>query len=215
LPRAIIGGAALVAVLYLMINLAMLHVLPLSVLAASQLPAADAARVVLPRGGAELVTVISLLTVLSLLNNVMLGAPRVLYAIGRDGLFTAKAAVVSDGGTPRTSLALTSVVVAVLILTGTFEQIVALFAVLFLVYYVSAFLAVFVLRYREPDLQRPYRAFGYPLTTAVVLVSSVAFLVAAIADDPRSGVIAAVFLAACAPAYSWSARRRRIATGGQ
>ena len=160
LPRAIIGGAALVAVLYLMINLAMLHVLPLSVLAASQLPAADAAR------------------------------------------------VVSDGGTPRTSLALTSVVVAVLILTGTFEQIVALFAVLFLVYYVSAFLAVFVLRYREPDLQRPYRAFGYPLTTAVVLVSSVAFLVAAIADDPRSGVIAAVFLAACAPAYSWSARRR-------
>lgn len=210
LPRAIIGGAVLVSALYLMINLAFLRVLPLTVLAASQLPAADAARAVLPRGGAELVTVIALLTILSLLNNVMLAAPRVLYAIGRDGLFTAKAATVSDGGTPRTALAVTSIVVVVLILSGTFEQIVALFAVLFLVYYVSAFLAVFVLRHREPDLPRPYRAYGYPFSTAVVLVCSVGFLVAAIIEDPRSGLIAAVFLAACVPAYSWMARRRRL-----
>ncbi len=210
LPRAIIGGAVLVASLYLMINAALLRVLPLSVLAASQLPAADAARVVLPRGGAELVTVISLLTILSLLNNVMLAAPRILYAIGRDGLFTDKAASVSDGGTPRTALAMTSIVIAVLILSGTFEQIIALFAVVFLVYYISGFLAVFVLRRREPACPRPYKAFGYPYSTAIVLVSSAAFLVAAIAEDPRSGVIAAVFLAACAPAYKWTARRRRL-----
>ena len=74
LPRAIIGGTLLVTALYLVINVAFLHVLPLSVLAASELPAADAARIVLPRGGrrAQLVTVISLLTVLSLFNNVML-----------------------------------------------------------------------------------------------------------------------------------------------
>ncbi|HEY5264390.1 MAG TPA: amino acid permease, partial [Steroidobacteraceae bacterium] len=92
LPRAIIGGTVLVAVLYVLINIAFLRVLPLPVLAASQLPAADAARVVLPRGGAELVTVISLLTVLSLTNAVLLMAPRVLLAIGRDGFFTKKAA---------------------------------------------------------------------------------------------------------------------------
>ena len=210
LPRAIIGGAALVAVLYLLINLAYLRVLPLSVLAASQLPAADAARVVLPRGGAELVTVISLFAILSLINNVMLAAPRVLYAIGRDGLFAAKTAIVSAGGTPRAALAVTTAVVIVLILSGTFEQIVALFAVLFLVYYVSAFLAVFVLRHREPDLPRPYKAFGYPFTTGLVLVSSVAFLGAAVLEDQRSGLIAGVFLAACAPAYVWTARRRRL-----
>jgi APA family basic amino acid/polyamine antiporter len=210
LPRAIIGGAALVAALYLLINLAFLRVLPLPVLAASQLPAADVARVLLPRGGAQLVTVISLLTILSFLNNVMLAAPRVLYAIGRDGLFTAKAAVVSNSGTPRTALAVTSVVVVVLILSGTFEQIVALFAVLFLVYYASAFLAMFVLRHREPNLPRPYKAFGHPLSTAVVLVSSLGFLTAAIAEDPRSGLIAAVFLGCCAPAYAWMARRRQL-----
>ena len=210
LPRAIIGGALLVTALYLMINVAFLRVLPMSVLAASELPAADAARVALPRGGAALVTVISLLTMLSLFNNNLLSAPRILLGIGRDGLFTEKAAIVSAGGTPRFALAVTSVVVAVVILSGTFAQIVALIAVLFLVYYVSAFLAVFVLRHREPTLPRPYKAFGYPFSTAVVLVGSVAFLIAAVVEDPRSGIIAAVFLASCAPLYSLMARGRRL-----
>jgi APA family basic amino acid/polyamine antiporter len=210
LPRAIIGGTSLVVALYLLINIAFLHVLSVPVLAASQLPAADAARVVLPRGGAELVTVISLLTVLSLLNNLLLAAPRILFAIGRDGLLTDKAAIVSEGGTPRLSLTLTSAVVALVILTGSFEQIIALSAVLFLIYYSSAFLAVFVLRYRLPNLPRPYKALGYPVSTAIVLIGSIAFLIAAVAEDPRSGLIAAVFLACCAPVYAWVARSRRL-----
>jgi APA family basic amino acid/polyamine antiporter len=210
LPRAIISGTLLVVALYLLINFAFLHVLPLPVLAASQLPAADAARVVLPRGGAELVTVISLLTVLSLLNNLLLAAPRILYGIGRDGLLTEKAAIVSQGGTPRMALALTSVFVVIVILTGSFEQIIALSAVLFLIYYSAAFLAVFVLRYRLPNLPRPYKALGYPFSTAIVLIGSIAFLIAAVAEDPRSALIAAVFLAGCAPAYAWMARSRRL-----
>jgi APA family basic amino acid/polyamine antiporter len=212
LPRAIIGGTSLVVALYLIINVAFLRVLSLRALAASELPAADAARLVLPRGGAELVTVISLLTVLGLLNINLLTGPRVLFSIGRDGLLSAKAALVSEGGTPRVALGVTSVMVVVLILSGTFEQIIALYAVLFLLYYVSAFVAVFVLRYREPGLARPYKAFGYPLSTAIVLAGSIAFLIAAVAEDPRSGLIAAGFLAVCGPAYAWIARNRRLQT---
>jgi len=210
LPRAIIGGALLVTALYLVINVAFLRVLPLSVLAASELPAADAARVVLPRGGAELVTVISLLTILSLLHNSLLMAPRVLFGISRDGFLTVKAALVSDGGTPRGALAFTSAFVVLVILSGSFEQIIALGVVLFLVCYVSAFFAVLVLRHREPTLPRPYKAFGYPFSTAIVLVGSVAFLIAAVAEDPRSGLIAAAFMACCIPAYVWLDRGRRL-----
>lgn len=210
LPRAIIGGTLLVVALYLVINLAFLRVLPMSVLAGSSLPAADAARLVLPRGGAAFVTVLSLFTVLSLMNNVMLAGPRILFAIGRDGFLSDKSAIVSVGGTPRVALAATSVASLVLILTGTFEQIIALFSVLFLLYYISAFLAVFVLRRKEPGLPRPYKAFGYPYSTAVVLLGAVALLVAAICEDPRSGVIAAVFLTCCAPAYLWLNRGRLI-----
>jgi APA family basic amino acid/polyamine antiporter len=210
LPRAIVGGALLVAVLYLVINLAFLRVLPLPVLAASELPAADAAGAVLPRGGAELVTVISLLTVLSLINACMLMTPRILLAIGRAGFFSKKAAQVSAGGTPRIALGVTSGAVAVLIMSGTFEQIIALAAVLFLLNYVSAYAAVFALRRRAPETPRPYRAFGFPFTTALVLVGSVLFLIAAVAADPRSGLVAGFLIVLCGPVYAWVARRRAL-----
>lgn len=212
LPRSIIGGALVVTALYLLINLAFVRVLPLGVLAASELPAADAARLVLPRGGAQLMTILSLFMMLSLLNNIMLMTPRILFAIGRDGLFTDKAAVVSAGGTPRMALLLTSVITAIIILSGTFQQVIALYAVLFLVCYVSAFSALLVLRHRQPELHRPYRAHGYPVSTVVVLAGSLAFLVAAVLEDPRSGIIAAVFIGACAPVYAWLARGRRLRT---
>ncbi len=210
LPRAIIGGALLVMALYLLINLAFVRVLPLSVLAASELPAADAARLVLPRGGAQLVTVLSIFMMFSLLNNIMLMTPRILFAIGRDGLFTQKAAVVSAGGTPRIALILTSAFTVAILLSGTFQQVIALYTVLFLTCYLSAFSALLVLRRRQPELPRPYEAHGYPVSTVVVLAGSVAFLIAAVVEDPRSGIMAAMFICACAPVYAWLARGRRL-----
>jgi len=208
LPRALIGGTLLIAALYLLINIALVRVLPLPVLAHSVLAVADAARLVPPRGAAELVTVISLITMLSLLNSVMLAAPRILFSIGRDGLFTEKAALVSEGGTPRVALLLTNVVVVVLILICTFDQLLAMGAVLFLVTYVSTFLAVFVRRQREPTLSRPFKAVGYPFSTALVLIGSVAILIAAAAEDLRSARFAILFLGACIPCYLWARRRR-------
>jgi APA family basic amino acid/polyamine antiporter len=211
LPRSIIGGALLLAVLYLLVNLALVRVLPVAALAASSLAAADAAQVVFGHGGVTFVTVISLCFMFSLINNLTLLTPRILFAIGRDGLFTRRAALVSQGGTPRTALALSSVAAALVIVSGSFEQIVALYAVLFLICYLSAFLAVFVLRVREPTLPRPFRAIGYPLSSGIVLLGTLAFLIAAVIEDPRSGVIAAGFVSACVPFYAWSVRRRRVA----
>jgi APA family basic amino acid/polyamine antiporter len=213
MPRAIIGGTVLVAVMYVIINVAMLRVLPLPVLAASQLPAADAARVILPRGGAELVTVISLMTVLSLINAIMLMTPRILLAIGRDGFFTQKAALVSAGGTPRVALAVTSLGAAALIMSGTFDEIVAIAAVLFLLVYISTYVGLMVLRRREPAAPRPYRAFGYPFTTIIVLTGCVLLWIAAILEDRHSALFAGVLLIACVPVYAWIAHRRRRRLG--
>lgn len=210
LPRALIGGTLLVAAMYVIINIAILRVLPMPVLAASQLPATDAARVVLPRGGAELVTLISLTTVLSLVNATLMMAPRILLAVGRDGFFTKKAAVVSESGTPRLALAVTGIGAAALIMSGSFEQIIAVASVLFLLMYVSAYSALFVLRRREPATPRPYRAFGFPFTTAIVLLGCVLLFIAAILEDPRSGKVAAGLMIASAPVYFWLARRRRL-----
>jgi len=207
MPRALIGGTLIVAALYLVINIALLRVLPMATLAASELPAADAARLVFPEGGATLVTVISVVTVLSLVNAAILLPPRILLAMSRDGLFAKQATQVSRGGTPRVGLVITSATAILLVLTGSFEQIVALAAVLFVLNYLSAYTAMFVLRRREPDAPRPFRAPLVPVTTGIVLVGSILFLVAAIRDDLRSGAIAGVFVAAVAGIY-WLVRGR-------
>jgi basic amino acid/polyamine antiporter, APA family len=215
MPRALIGGTILLAAMYVMINVALLRVLPIPVLAASKLPAADAAHLVLPRGGDVLVTVISLMTVLSLINATLLMAPRILLAIGRDGFFTQKAALVSAGGTPRLALLFTSLGTAALILSGSFEQIVAIAAVLFLLNYVLTYLALFVLRRREPATPRPYRTFGFPYTTAIVLLGCLALWIAAVMQDWWSALFAGVLLVACAPVYVWLARRRAAGEQGR
>jgi APA family basic amino acid/polyamine antiporter len=154
--------------------------------------------------------VISLTTVLSLVNATLLMAPRVLLAIGRDGFFTHKATLVSAGGTPRVALGVTSAAAAALIMSGTFDEIIAIAVVLFLLNYVSAYIALIVLRRNEPATPRPYRAFGYPYTTGIVLLGCVLLWIAAIMEDPHSGLFAGLLLLACAPVYAWIARRRRL-----
>jgi len=200
-----------VIALYALINVAILHVVPISVLGRSTLPAADAARMVFPRGGDTLVTVISLVTVLSLVNAVMLMTPRILLAMSRDRFVIAQAAAVSAGGTPRFALAFTSLAAMALICSGTFEEIVALAAVLFLLNYVSAYAALFVLRRREPAAVRPYRAFAFPWSTAVVLVGCLALLTAAVLEDGRTAGIAVALLTGCIPVYL-AIKRRRLAS---
>jgi APA family basic amino acid/polyamine antiporter len=210
LPRAIVGGTLVVMGLYVAINVALLRVLPVPVLAASVLPAADAAQAVLPHGSATLITGLSLLIVLGLINAVSIQAPRVLFSIAREGWIPRRAAIINRGGTPVVALAATMVGASLMILTASFNEIISLFAVVVLLNYNATFLAVFVLRRRYPVATRPYRALGYPVSTAVVLVGSLAFLVTAVVEDWRSAVTAVVFLSMCVPAYALAARSRRV-----
>jgi basic amino acid/polyamine antiporter, APA family len=209
LPRAIIGGAVLVTTLYLALNIALLHVLSVPQLAASKLPVASAAQIVLPHGSATVITWLSVLIVLGLCNGNVITGSRVLFSIARDGWISPKAAAVNRGGTPYIAVLLTALTSSAMILSGTFDQLIAVFTVLILLYYVTAFLAVFVLRRRLPQAARPYRAFGYPISTFIVLAGSVAFLVAAVTEDLRSAAMALLFLSLCIPAYAFAARARR------
>jgi APA family basic amino acid/polyamine antiporter len=210
LPRAMILGVLLILGLYLLINIAFLHVLTIPALAASALPAADAARIVFPHGSAQFVTILSLLTLLSLINALLLGAPRILLAIGRDGLFSQSAAVVDAGGTPRVALLVSAATAALLILSGKFEDIIAIAAILIAAMYCVNYIAVIVLRIREPHMPRPFRAWGYPFTTLLVLTGSILFLIAALHDDPRSALRAAALLLIAIPVYLYAQHRRRL-----
>jgi basic amino acid/polyamine antiporter, APA family len=211
-PRAMIGCAALVTGLYVLINLGLLHAMGVDRLARSKLPAADVAAMIFPAGAGTFVTLVSLFTVLGLINAVVLSAPRILFAIGRDGLLSARAGQVASDGSPRFALLATGAAAILLVLSGTLDQLIAAAAVLFVLNYVSAYASLFRLRWIDPGAHRPFRAWGYPWTTAIVLAGSLAFLIGAVADSPRSAGFAAGLVALAAPAWWLShAVRRRAA----
>jgi APA family basic amino acid/polyamine antiporter len=149
--------------------------------------------------------VLSLLTLLSCINAVLLGAPRILFAVSRDGL-SRGAAKLGPDGTPRVALLATAGMVAILVLSGKFDQIIGVAAILTASTYGVNYVAMLVLRFREPGLARPFRAWGFPWTTLLVLAGSLIFLVGDVRQDPASGGRAAVLLAAALPVYWWRGR---------
>ena len=211
IPRAMVGSVLLVIGIYLLFNLALIYVLPIQQLAGEKLAAGAAAvRIFGPRG-ATVIGAVAILSLLASVNGNTLTAPRVIYAMSRDRLFWRGASRVNRGGTPTVSLAISTVVaVAMIIFSGTFGRLLAALAFFFVTDYTLVFLSVFVLRWREPDTPRPYRAWGYPLTTALALAGSVAFLVGAIKDDTENSVFALKLLAASLPVFLLLRLWRRV-----
>jgi APA family basic amino acid/polyamine antiporter len=196
LPRAMIGGVASVIVVYVLVNLALLSVLPVADLARSTLPAADAAQVLVGGRGRQIITVLSLVSLPPLLNAIMMIGTRILFAMGRDGLLWRRTAEVTAGGAPVAATVVTTAVAVVLIVTGTFQKLVAIASFFLVINYSVCCLALVVLRRREPDRVRPFRAWGYPWSAAIVLVGAVAFLVGAALGDTVNAGAALVLMAA-------------------
>jgi basic amino acid/polyamine antiporter, APA family len=195
LPRAMIGGVAAVIVVYLLVNIALLVALPVPAIARSTLPAADAAQIVLGGYGRQIITVLSLISLPPLLNAIMMIGTRILYAMARDGLLPAPAAVVNARGTPTVATLVTTAVAMVLIATGTFQKLVAVASFFLAANYFVSCLALIVLRRREPDTVRPFRAWGYPWSAAIVVIGAGMFLVGAVMADTSNAMVALVLLA--------------------
>ncbi|HEU0013676.1 MAG TPA: APC family permease [Longimicrobium sp.] len=207
IPRSMIGGVLAVTAIYLLLNLAFLHVVPIAALGGQTLAAGAAARAVLGPGGDTAIRVILVIALVSAVNALVLMAPRVLYAMSADGLVSRRGAAVNRGGTPTVALAVSVAASLAFIATGTVNAIVAVLAFFFVANYILAFACVFVLRRREPDAPRPYRAWGYPFTTGLAIAGSVLFLAGAVAADRRNSLYALAVLAASYPVYRLVAGR--------
>jgi APA family basic amino acid/polyamine antiporter len=210
IPRSMFGGVLAIIAIYLLVNLALLYVLGISNMAGQDYAAGAAARIIFGPHGDTIFRVLAILSMLSAINAYHLMSTRVLFAMSRDGLFTKKAAEVNEGGTPGVAL-FTSAAVAVLFIAfgQTFAQVITVLAFFFVANYTLSFISVFVLRRREPDKERPYRAWGYPWTTALALLSSIAFLIGAIASDTRNSVYALLLLAASYPVFRVARHRSK------
>src|SRR5437879_8692264 len=132
--------------------------------------------------GHPIIRSIMVISMLSCLNANQLFCSRTLHAMSCDGLFFRRAAKVNVGGTPTFSLLL-STIVGIIFVLGSFERVIAMLSFFFVANYTLTYTSLFVLRRKEPQMERPYRAWGYPWTTGIALFASVLFLIASLVPD--------------------------------
>ncbi|MGH7644458.1 MAG: APC family permease, partial [Gemmatimonadales bacterium] len=209
LPRVLLGGITVVTALYLLLNAAFLHVLPLDRLAASNLAAGDVADAIFGAAGATVLAAIALLVVLASLNGNVFVTPRVLFGLARDGLGPAALARVNRGGTPWAAMLAVGAVAAVLAATGTFEKLLGLAIALVLLIDGLAVVTLFPLRARAPDA--PFHApLGGFLPTVFVGVYAALLVGMVIADPATVGLAVAVL----GTAYLTGKGERGMGKGG-
>lgn len=211
IPRSLFGGVLSIIGIYVLVNLALLYVLPITKIAGREFAAGDAAQVIFGQHGDTVFRTLTILSMLSGINAYHLMASRVLFAMSRDGLFSKQVAKVNEGGTPTVALFMSTAIAILFIIFGkTFETVITVLAFFFVANYTISFISVFVLRWREPERERPYRAWGYPWTTALALAGSVAFLAGAVASDTGNSINALLLLAASYPAFLLLRRLARV-----
>jgi APA family basic amino acid/polyamine antiporter len=207
IPRAMIGGVLLVIAIYLLVNFAFLHVLGLERMAGDPFTAGSASLALFGERGRGLLHVVMILALLSSVNALLLLASRVPVAMSRDRLLPAMFCDVNLGGTPAPALFASASVALAFLFSGTFDAVIAVLAYFFIASYTLSFISVFVLRAREPAAPRPYRAWGHPWTTALALAGSIAFLIAAVANDWTNARVSLLLLVASYPVF-WVSQRR-------
>ena len=210
LPRAVFIGIAVTTFLYVAVNAMLLHVLGIAGTAASSLPFATVLARVAGSGASLLFAIGGMIIVIGCANaNIML-APRVLFALARDRLLPGVFESVNTGGSPYIAFLLSAVVSMALASTGAFALVFGLIATLSTMAAVIVEISYFVVRWREPELARPYRAILYPWLPALALAIDVALLVLFAAHDHRGALFAAAMCALCIP-LGLLARRARAA----
>ncbi len=199
IPRSLFGGVAATAVLYLAVMAVMLATLGAKDLAATPSPFSLIAGVIWGPSSHVIVAGIAMLVVLSCAHSNLIGAPRVIYALTEDRLLPAGLGRVNRGGTPHIALAMTSLASLALTLTGSFDLVFGLIATVNAANAILIYAAFFVLRRKEPDLPRPYRAFGYPWLPAIPLIVAAGSFVLYVEARPVGALYALALWAMCVP----------------
>ena len=173
LPLGLLIGTMICVVIYLLTNLAYLYVVPAGTIANSPKIARDVMNLVVGPIGASLIAFIILFSIVGAANANVLTSPRVYFAMARDGLFFKKVAEVHPRfQTPHISIILLGIWSSILSLTGTFEQLFTYVIFGEWIFFGLMVAAVIILRKKRPDLPRPYKTWGYPVTPIIFVLAA-------------------------------------------
>ncbi len=209
-PRAMIIGAFVVATVYLLTNLAYIFLLPMNAIIASESLAADAITTVLPFGGI-LIAIIIAISTFGTAGIYTLSAPRIYYAMAKDGLFFKKLAEVHPRfRTPVNAILLQSTWAIVLLLFwGTFEDVITYVVFTDWIFFGLTAAGIFVLRNKRSEIVRPYKTHGYPLTPIIFISITAFFIVNTLIEKPLHAWAGLVFMVIGTLLFFYFKRRRK------
>jgi APA family basic amino acid/polyamine antiporter len=204
LPFGLIWGTVIVIVLYALINIVYLKTLSLDEISATPRIAETAATALFGVNGGRLMSLAVLVSTFGCLSATVLYSSRIYLPMARDGVFfRGLAAVHPRYHTPGRSLWAQSLLAVVLALSGTYEQLYTYVVFAGLLFHVATAGAVIVLRVKQPDLERPYRVFGYPWVPILFMLGSILLIANTLVEKPVESLIGLALLAAGVPAYAW------------
>jgi basic amino acid/polyamine antiporter, APA family len=211
IPLALLLGTGAVTIIYLLCNVAYLHVLPIGEMATTDKIAATVARTILGPIGNGLVSFAILISTFGCLNGLILSGPRVYYAMAKDGLFVRSVAEVHPRyHTPVKSLAAQALWACVLTLSGTYGQLLTYVISAALLFYILTVYGVIVLRRKRPDIDRPYKAMGYPYLPMIYVMMAAVVLACNLIGDPRNSWPGLLIIALGLPAYLFWKKQPRV-----
>jgi len=205
--RSCIKGMVVVIVLYMLLNVALVKSVGLASLAGSDLALARALELATNPAAGSIIIIASILILLSHQNLEYMSGPRILQALATDGLAARRAQIVGEGGNPVFAILVTWLVTVGLILVGGFEFLLLLSVFLFVPLYMALIAGILILRKREPDAERPYRAWGHPYSTVVCLIGwTIVTLFQAYAEI-GTALYAVALVAVSWPVYQYLTRK--------
>ena len=209
IPRAILSGIAGVALLYLLINFALLKVMSPAQMAGSKLVAADAVNLVLGPTGEIAMTIFAVISVAAITNLAIMKGARISFALGRAGQLPSRLGEVASTGIPRWALSVSSLLAICFAATGTYDTVVAMNIAVGVVIVIAVNLSAMRLRRSEPDLKRPFRIPWFPLPPLIAIALNAALLAAMIYEDPTHSLAGLCALSVIALVYYGMGRRPR------
>jgi len=210
LPLALIVGTGAVIAIYLLTNLAYFYVLPADAVASTERVAGEMMRRILGAPGAGAVSIAAMISIFAALNGSILSGSRVPFAASRDGLFFRKLAYVHpQHKTPSVSILALNAWAALLVLSGTYDQLYEYVIFSSVILYGMATAVVIVLRFKRPDMPRPYRTVGYPVVPIVFILGVGYLVLSRLVNKPEESLKGLVIIVIGLPFYFYWKRRQK------
>ncbi|MFN8005964.1 MAG: amino acid permease [Terriglobia bacterium] len=202
IPYSVIGGTLIVIAIYFLMNVAYLFAVSVNDLRGVINVGEMATTALFGQQAAKFLSIVILISILGAVNSVILTAPRIYYAMARDGMFFRKAAEIHPTfRTPSTSIILQAIWTCLLAISGSFSQLLTYTVVAMICFSIMTGAAIFKLRVSRPDLPRPYKTFGFPWVPAIFVLSYCLILGNIAFSQVREAIVGLAIVSLGAPVY--------------